>query len=72
MRQRSAALTAALQCHPKTSKYCCNSKMQCVILYVFHIVVGKRQYVPTGGLLIMALHHFVLDRGHSASIAQIL
>lgn len=46
--------------------------MQCVIFYAFHIVVGKRQYVPTGGLLVMALHHFVLDRGHTASIAQIL
>lgn len=40
------------------------------LLLSFHIVVGKRQHVPTDGLLVMALHQIV--RGHSASIAQIL
>lgn len=28
--------------------------------------------MPTDQLLVMALHHFVLDREHSASIAHIL
>lgn len=42
-----------------------------MILYIFHIVSGKRQYVPTDQLLVMALHHCVLNREHSASIAHI-
>lgn len=42
----------------------------CDSVCLFTLLWGKRQYVPTGGLLVMALHHIV--RGHSASIAQIL
>lgn len=42
-----------------------------MILYIFHIVSGERQYVPTDQLLITALEHFVLDSEHSASIAHI-
>lgn len=57
----------------KTNKYGCNLKRSVSYTTVFdvvHIVLGVRQFVPTGRLLVMAPHRDDVHRDHPASIAQ--